>query len=137
MSPLLAMRAAILGRLRGDAGLAASMGGAVRLYDEPPATAVPVYAVFGNGEARDDSVDGARRHLHTLALVIFGRPRSTRSALDATERIAALLDDAALTLSGHALITLRVESIAAHRDARSGETQATLTLKAVTEVVGG
>ncbi|GJE56707.1 DUF3168 domain-containing protein [Methylobacterium thuringiense] len=134
-SPLLAMRAAILARLGGDAALAALMGGVVRLYDEPPRAALPVFALFGDGEARDDSVDGARRHLHTLALVVFGKRGSTRSALDAAERIAALLDEAGLTLAGHALVSLRVESIAGHRDQSSGETRATVTLKAVTEAI--
>ncbi len=134
-SPLLALRAAILARLGDDAGLAALMGGAVRIYDEPPAGAAPVYAIFGDGEARDDSVDGARRHRHALALVVFGKPGSTRTALDAAEHIAALLDDAALTLAGHALVTLRIDAVAAQRDERSGETRATVTLKAVTEVL--
>ncbi|MFL5171850.1 MAG: DUF3168 domain-containing protein, partial [Microvirga sp.] len=45
--PILALRAAILAHLLGDAELAALMGGTVRLYDEPPRAAEPVYAVFG------------------------------------------------------------------------------------------
>lgn len=133
-SPLLALRGALLARLGGDAALAALMGGTVRLYDEPPRGAPPVYAVFGDGEARDDSVDGARRHAHRLALVVHGRPGSTRGSLDAAERIAALLDDVDLALAGHALITLRVAAIAAQRDERSGECRAVVTLQAVTEV---
>ena len=133
-SPLLALRAAILARLGGDAALTALMGGVVRLYDEPPRGASPVYAVFGDGEVRDDSVDGAQRHAHTLRLIVFGKPGSTRSALDAAERIAALLGDAALTMAGHALVSLRVAAIAASRDERTGDARATLTLQAVTEV---
>ena len=132
-SPLLALRAAILARLGGDAALAALMGGVVRLYDEPPRGAVPVYAMFGEAEARDDSVDGAQRHAHTLALIVFGKPGSARSSLEATERIAALLASAPLTLAGHALVTLTVSSIAATREESTGETRATVTLKAVTE----
>jgi hypothetical protein len=53
LSPLLALRAGILARLGGDAALAALMGGVVRLYDEPPRGATPVYALFGDGEVRD------------------------------------------------------------------------------------
>lgn len=57
-SPLLALRGAILDRIADDAALAALMGGEVRLYDEPPRGAQPVYTVFGDGQARDESVDG-------------------------------------------------------------------------------
>ena len=134
-SPLLALRAAILAHLSGDAALAALMGGSVRLYDEPPRGAPPVYAVFGDGEARDDSVDGAQRHTHTLSLIVYGKPGSARSSVEAAERIAALLGDASPSLDGHALVLLRVQAIAAHRDDRTGETRATLTLQAVTETV--
>jgi len=132
-SPLLALRAAILSHLAADADLARLMGGTVRLYDEPPRGVSPVYAVFGEAEAADDSVDGARRHRHALALAVFGRPGSSRSAIDAAEAMAGLLDDADLPLDGHALVALRVREIAASRDERTGETRAALTLRAVTE----
>lgn len=134
LSPILALRAGILAHLAGDTALAALMGGRVRLHDEPPRGAVPVYALFGDGEVRDDSVEGARRHRQALALVVFAKPGSTRSALDAAERIGALLDDADLALAGHALVLLRLRSLAALRDERSGEARATLHFEAVTEV---
>lgn len=134
-TPLLAMRAAILAYLALDATLASLMDGRLRLYDEPPRGAVPVYAVFGDAEVRDESVDGTRRHAHSLALILFAKPGSTRSALDAAERMADLLDDAPLALAGHTLITLRVQAIGAARDSATGEARATLTLQAVTESV--
>lgn len=135
LSPLLALRAGILARLGGDAALAALMGGMVRLYDEPPRGATPVYALFGDGEVRDDSVQGARRHRHALALHVIAKPGSTRTALDAAERIAALLDDAALSLTGHALVLLRLGTLTAARDERTGEARATLRFEAVTEAM--
>ncbi|WP_232631674.1 DUF3168 domain-containing protein [Methylobacterium sp. Leaf118] len=134
LSPLLALRAGILARLAGDPALSVLMGGGVRLYDEPPRGAAPVYALFGDGEVRDDSVAGARRHRHALALIVFAKPGSVRSAFDAAERIGALLDDADLPLDGHALVLLRLRSLAVLRDERSGEARATLHLEAVTEV---
>ena len=134
-SSLLALRGAILAYLATDAVLARRMGGAFRLYDEPPRGAVPVYALFGDAEIRDDSVDGARRHAHGLALIVFARPGSTRSAIDAAERMADLLADAPLTLPGHALVILRVQALAVRRDAATGEARATLTLQALTEAL--
>lgn len=127
-NPLLAMRAAILVHLASDAALAALMGGTFRLHDEPPRGATPVYAIFGEGEARDDSVLGARRHWHQLDLAVIGRPGSSRSALEAAERIAARLDDAPL-----ALVLIRVAAIACAREEKTGEIRATIGLDAVTE----
>ncbi|KQO69308.1 DUF3168 domain-containing protein [Methylobacterium sp. Leaf89] len=132
-SPLLALRAAILAWLATDAPLARLMGGSLRLADEPPRGVAPVYALFGDAEIRDDSVDGARRHRHALGLTVFARPGSLRSAVDAAERIADLLHDAPLALAGHALVRLDLEAIAVRRDPASGEARATLTLRAITE----
>lgn len=133
-SPLLALRAALLTHLAGDAALVALMGGRLRLYDEPPRGVAPVYALFGPSEVSDDSVDGARRHRHAFALTVFAKPGSARSALEAAERIALSLDDADLSPSGHALVLLRLKSLTGLRDERTGEARATLSFEAVTEV---
>ncbi len=131
--PLLALRAALLGLFAADAELARLMGGRVRIHDEPPAGAPPVYALFGEAEVRDDSVDGAPRHRHSHALVVVARPGSARTALDAADRMAALAAERPPTLAGHTLVLLRPAGIAVRRDERSGEARATLTLEAVTE----
>ena len=55
--PILALRRAILAVADGDADLAALMGGRVRLHDEPPRAAEPVYGVFGSTTALDWSTD--------------------------------------------------------------------------------
>lgn len=57
--PLLALRAGLIVRFAADAALAALLGGRVRLYDEPPRGTLPVYALFGESEITDASVDGA------------------------------------------------------------------------------
>jgi len=132
-SPLLALRAGLIARFSGDAALAVLLGGKVRLHDEPPRGSVPVYALFGEAEIADDSVDGAERHRHSHAIAVIAKPGSVRTALDAAERMAALLADAALPLQGCRLVTLRVRAIKATRDARTGEARASLTLEAVTE----
>ena len=133
-SPLLALRAGLLARLGGDARLTALMGGRLRLYDEPPRGAAPVYVLFGPSEVSDDSVDGARRHRHAFALIVLAKPGSVRSALEVAEHIAASLDEADLVLSGHVLVLLRLRSLAGLRDERTGEARATLSFEAVTEV---
>ncbi|MCJ2011227.1 DUF3168 domain-containing protein [Methylobacterium sp. J-076] len=132
-SPLLAMRAGLITRFAADAALATLLGGSARLYDEPPRGAVPVYALFGDAEVRDDSVDGAGRHLHRHELTVIAKPGSTRSALEAAARMAALLAGTDMPLQGCRLVTIRVSALKASRDSRTGEARASLTVEAVTE----
>jgi hypothetical protein len=132
-SPILALRAAVLARLQGDAELAGLMGGTVRVHDEPPRAAEPVYALFGDAVARDASGDGGRCHEQDAAIAVWARPGGARTALLAAERMASLLDDAALALDGHRLVNLRIVAIEATRDGPSGLARATLRLRAVTE----
>jgi hypothetical protein len=67
--------------------------------------------------------------------VVFAKPGSARSALLAADRMAALLDDAALALDGHRLVNLRITAAESARDERTGLARATLRLRAVTEVL--
>jgi hypothetical protein len=132
--PVLALRAAILARLAPDPALAALMGGALRLHDEAPRGAGPVYAVFGKAEAKDWSSDGSRGFEQDAAIVVYAKAGSALSGLQAAERIADLLDDAPLGLVGHRLVALRVTAFAADRDEVSNLARATVHLRAVTEV---
>lgn len=134
-SPVLALRRAILDVAEADAELKALMGGSVRLFDEPSRAAAPVYALFGDVSAADWSTDFDRGHEQKLDLVVWSERGSARTALAAAERLAALLDDAALSLDGHRLINLRVSEIASQRDKDTQLIRATIRLRAVTEVV--
>ena len=131
--PILALRAAFLSHLSGDAELATLMGGTVRLYDEPPRAAEPVYAVFGDAAARDWSSDGSRGHEHALAIVVWAKSGSAKTALAAAERMADLLHDASLALAGHRLVLIR--AIEGDRDDKTSLARATLRLRALTEVL--
>ena len=131
--PILALRAAILAHLSADAELASLMGGAVRLYDEPPRAAEPVDAVFGAAAARDWSADGNQGHEHDLAIVAWAKDGSARSGIAAAERMAALLHDAALAPAGHNLVLMRVMAIESDRDEKANLARATLRLRALTE----
>lgn len=135
-SPVLALRAAILARCGADAALAGLMGGEVRLFDEPPRDEAPLYAVFAECEARDASTSTERGHEQDLAIAVWARPGSAASALAAADRIAALLDDADLTLTGHHLVHLAVTATEADRDAETNLARATIRMRAVTEVLG-
>lgn len=134
-SPVLALRRAILDAASADAELIALMGGALRLHDEPPRAAAPVYAVFGDVTAQDWSTDFDRGHEQDATIVVWAERGGARTALDVAERFAAILDDAALSLDGHRLVNLRVTELSAARDKDSQLTRVTLSVRAVTEVV--
>ena len=133
-SPVLALRRAILDAASGDAELRALMGGSLRLYDEPPRGAEPVYALFGDVKAEDWSTDLDRGHAQSVDLVIWSEKGGARTALMVADRFFAILDDASLTVEGHRLVNLRVTEITSIRDKESGLARVTLRLRAVTEV---
>jgi hypothetical protein len=133
--PVLALRRAILDAASGDAELRALMGGSLRLYDEPPRGAEPVYALFGDVKAEDWSTDLDRGHVQNMDLVIWSEKGGARTALMAADRFFAILDDAPLPLQGHQLVNLRVMELTSARDKDSGLARVTLRLRAVTEVV--
>lgn len=132
-SPILALRRAILDAAAADSELVALMGGELRLHDEPPRGAEPVYAVFGPVTARDWSTDPERGHEQTLAIAVWSVRGSARAGLAAAERFAACLDDAPLPLDGHRLVALRVTEITSDRDRDTPLSRVTLHLRAVTE----
>ena len=133
-SPVLALRGAILDAAAADAELCALMGGSLRLYDEPPRGAAPVYALFSDVRAADWSTDRERGHEQSLGIVVWSEPGGARTALAVAERLDTILDDAALTLDGHRLVNLRVTEISGERDKDTRLTRVTLRLRAVTEV---
>ena len=91
--------------------------------------------MFGEAAARDWSTDLDRGHEHSLALTIWAKPGSARTALLAAERIAILLDEADLPLEGHRLINLRVVAVETGRDTDTQLALVTLRLRAVTEAL--
>lgn len=132
--PILALRRAILDAAAADAELVALMGGRLRLHDEPPRGAEPLYATFGDVTASDRSTDFGPGHEQILAIVVWAEPGSVRSALAAAERFFAILHDASLALDGFHLANLRVTEIAATRDKEARISRVTLRLRALTEI---
>lgn len=133
--PILALRTAILAALAGDQTLADLFGGSVRLHDEPPRGALPVYALFGRAIARDASSEGVRAHAQEAEIAVWSRPGSAAAGLAVADRIATLLDDTDLALAGHRLVRLRVAESGATRDPGSGAARAWIKLTALTEAL--
>ena len=134
-SPVLALRRAILDAASTDTELRALMGGTLRLYDEPPRAAEPVYALFGDVSASDWSTDLDRGHEQSLSLVIWSEKGGARTALMVADRFFAILDDAPLVLDVHRLVNLRVTALSSVRDKDTQLARVTVSLRAVTDVV--
>ncbi|MFC1456274.1 DUF3168 domain-containing protein [Microvirga arabica] len=117
-----------------DTELRTLMGGSLRLYDEPPRGAEPLYALFGDVKAEDWSTDLDRGHAQSIDIVVWSEEGGARTALMAADRFFAILDDAPLTLDGHRLVNLRVTELASGRDKDTGLARVTLRLRTVTEV---
>jgi hypothetical protein len=132
---ILALRKAIVAFLIGDTVLATLMGGSVRIFDEPPRAAEGVYAVFGNASTEDWSTRDQQGDEQKLDITVWGKAGLASSALSACDRIAEMLDDAPLSMSGQRLIALMVTQTDVRRDRASGLARATVTLKAFTEKV--
>ncbi|MBM1170906.1 DUF3168 domain-containing protein [Microvirga arabica] len=133
-SPVLALRRAIIDAASADTELRTLMGGSLRLYDEPPRGAEPLYALFGDVKAEDWSTDLDRGHAQSIDIVVWSEEGGARTALMAADRFFAILDDAPLTLDGHRLVNLRVTELASGRDKDTGLARVTLRLRTVTEV---
>lgn len=130
-SPVLALRKAIRAAIAGDAVLAGLLPGGGAIHDEPPRATPGLYAVFGSVAARDWSTGDGRGCEQEAAILVWSRPGSAAAGIAVAERIGAVLHEAALTLEGHALVSLRAESLVTERDERSRLVRTRLGLRAL------
>ena len=133
-SPVIALRKAIRLQLTGDAALVAKLGGP-NVFDEAPREAIPPYVAFGDSSLRDLSTSTDRSAEQFAVLNVWSLQRGLREALDIADRVAALLDDAALALDGHRLVNLRLVALETKREGNGRFARASLRFRAVTESV--
>ena len=134
--PVLALRTAILAALAADPALA-------DLFRREPAPARRAAAgarcrSTRCSDARSRATRrarGVRAHAQEADIVVWSRPGSAATGLAVADRMAALLDDADLTLPGHRLVRLRVAESGATREPASGASRAWLKLTALTEAL--
>ena len=131
-SAIVALRKAVHAKLAGDAALSGLLGGA-RVYDEAPRAAEPPYLTFGDLRSRDWSTQGGHGGEHFLVVDVWSQQRGQREALAVAARVQDLLDDAALSLEGHALVNFRYQQLETRRENQGRYTRASLRFRAVTE----
>jgi hypothetical protein len=89
------------------APLTALLGGA-HVFDELPRGEKTPHVAFASVETRDWSVSDQKAHEHFVSIEVKSNSRSRKAAQAMVAEIELALDNAALTLSGHALINLRL-----------------------------
>lgn len=107
MSSALALQIAMRNALLAHAPLLELLGGG-HVFDELPRGSQEPYVAFAALETRDWSVQGQKAHEHFVTLEVRTKSRSRALAQDIVWEIETVLDNADLTLSGHALINLRL-----------------------------
>ncbi|HEY8125327.1 MAG TPA: DUF3168 domain-containing protein [Methylocystis sp.] len=131
VSPVVALRKAIRAYLLADAGFVAALG--TKLYDEAPRGAEPPYALFGETQLRDWSADLSPGAEQLFTISVTSTMRGLSEALELAQRIADLLDEAALNLQHHRLVDLRFLSMETRREQNGRFARVNLRFRATTE----
>ena len=130
-SPVVALRKAIRAYLLADAGFSAAFG--QKLYDEAPRGTEPPYALFAEAQLRDWSADLSPGAEQLFTIGVTSTMRGLSESLELAQRIADLLDEAALSLEGHRLIDLRFHSMETRREQSGRFARVNLRFRATTE----
>lgn len=134
MTPISALKTALVSLLAGDPTLTSLMGGQ-KVFDDVPRGQATPYVAFGDAIARENGTASDRGHVTELTLLVWSRQGGSQEALAIAGRIEALTDDASLTLSGHRLVLLRVAATDVRRTPEKDLTRVSLRLRAITEVL--
>jgi hypothetical protein len=127
-----ALQQAVFAALTNDAVLSALLGG-TRVYDDVPVRAEFPYVTFAQSSERDWSTGSEAGAEHVLTLHVWSRGGGRKEALAVMAAARAVLDDAALTLSGFRLVNLRHELSEARRDPDGETWHGIVRFRAVTE----
>jgi hypothetical protein len=112
------------------AALAGIAGG--RIYDAVPRGAVFPYVVIGDGDESDAGTSDAPASEHTLSIHIWSRGGGAREIKQLAAAVRGALD-AARTLDGHTLVSLRFVSADYTRQSDGETWRGSLRLRALTE----
>ncbi len=132
MNAALALQTAMRAALLADTALITLLGGA-HIFDEVPRGEPPLFVSFASIETRDWSVMDQKAHEHFVTLDVTTNERSRSTAQTICNRIEAVLDNAALTLTGHRLINLRVVFWSVGKTKSEPKFGATMRFRAATE----
>lgn len=129
--PIASLKVAIRAHIMADVTLHAALGAGV--YDAPPRGVNPPYLVLGDANARENATNDGDGRLIDLELALYTEERGSRTALTLAAMLEARLDNVALTLDGHRLISLAYRETLTRHDAAKSLTRVAIRLRAFTE----
>jgi 5-carboxymethyl-2-hydroxymuconate isomerase len=132
MNAGLALQVAMRDALLTHAPLTALLGGG-HVFDELPRGAAPPHVEFSAIETRDWSVADQKAHEHFVQIAVTTGERSRAKAQAICDAIETRLDNAALTLSDHRLVNLRIIFWSVTRARSDQNFDAALRFRAATE----
>ena len=130
----LALQQAVFARLSGDAQLVALLGGA-EIYDGAPRNAAAPYVHLGEATQRDWSTATEAGAEVVFEIVAWSRESGRSQALRVAERVRELLHDAAVSLDGWRLVSLRHLTTETQRAEKPDGRRAVLRFRAALEAV--
>lgn len=138
LDPERALQGAVYARLRSQAALIPLLGSPPRVHDAAPPDPVYPFVAFGRCESRpwggSGDGGGVREGAEiALTLTCVSRFGGTEEAKAMAGLLRAALHDAALTLDGHRLVSLRVTYTDCFRAADRWVTLGVVRLRAVVE----
>jgi hypothetical protein len=107
-SPAAELQKAVFAALANDAALLGALGGA-KIYDDAPVHAGFPHITFGLTSVYDWSTSTESGTEQLFTLHVWSKAHGKAEALKIMEAARAVLDDAALTLDGHHLVSLRFD----------------------------
>ena len=133
LDPERALVGAVFAHLRADAALTDLLGSPPRIYDEPPPDPQHPFLTLGRSQAKPWGGVAGEGVEHALTLTVVSRFGGAEEARALTALVRAGVDDAALSLDGHRLVSLRVTFADVFRAADWRSTYGVMRLRAVTE----
>lgn len=126
-----ALQQAVYAALLADSGVAALAG--ARIYDDVPGDAAMPYVVIGEDQESDWSTATETGSQHMLSIHVWSRAAGHKEAKLLCDAVRAVLDGAALAVSGTTLIDLRYQATQYARQSDGRTIRAALTFRAILE----
>lgn len=134
LNPAWDLQSALWRELTANENLLGQLGGA-HVYDDVPQAAVFPFVTLGDIRSNDWSTQTLKGHEHFLTLHVWSRAPGRKQVQAILQALEAALDDAALALQDHRLITLRLVFWDARRDPDGETYHGVMRFRAVTEPI--
>jgi hypothetical protein len=126
-----ALQSAVFAALSGDATMQSLID--TRLYDAVPLNPTFPYAVLGDGKETNADTATEEGSEHEFTVTVWSQSGGHKEAKSIADAIRFRLNNATLSLDGHALVDLRFQDCEYARQTAGQTYSATLSFRAVTE----